>query len=46
VTAAGGAGAPSKLIGVLHTAVIEPVRDEFWPSRRNDAFDEHCRRAD
>ncbi|NYD34801.1 hypothetical protein BJ983_000903 [Actinomycetospora corticicola] len=29
---------------MLHTAVLEPVRDEFWPSRRIDAFDEFCRR--
>jgi hypothetical protein len=31
------------VFSVLHTAVLEPVRDEFWPSRRLDAFDEFCR---
>jgi hypothetical protein len=34
----------TKVSTVLHTAVLEPVRDEFWPSRRIDAFDEFCRR--
>jgi hypothetical protein len=32
-------------VDVLHTAVLESVRDEFWPSRRIDAFDEFCRRG-
>jgi hypothetical protein len=39
-------GGPIKVACVLHTAVLEPVRDEFWPSRRLDAFDEFCRRTD